>query len=218
MIHQWDEFSKSLAEAVPRRESMRRIGLALAGVLTPLGLNNAFATTGDRCTSFCRCRKRSDQNACLAACRACTGATSRLCGTCGSYLCSDVASDFDNCGACGHACRQPGLYESGACVSGKCVYACIPDTVRCNGICTALDSDRNNCGACGNVCPDSAPYCNQGVCFDPGCDPGLTFCGDGCVDLNWDNLNCGACFNQCTGGDVCSGGQCQGICVGCYPY
>ena len=38
MTHHWDEFSKSLAEPVPRGESLRRLGIAIsATVLGPLG-------------------------------------------------------------------------------------------------------------------------------------------------------------------------------------
>lgn len=216
MTHQWDEFSKSLAESVPRRESLRRLGLGLAGiVLSPLRPNTALAAGTDTCKSFCRCRNKSQQNACLAACRACNGDTRRLCGFCGSYYCADLANDVDNCGACGYVCPRPGPYESRACVSGNCVYACIEGAVRCNGTCAFLGSDPNNCGTCGNVCPDTAPYCNQGVCFDPGCSPGLTWCGSECVDLRTDPFNCGACGNQCTALEFCASGSCQGTCVGC---
>jgi hypothetical protein len=42
MAHFWDEFSKSLAQPVPRRESLRRLGIALtATVLAPLGVEFA---------------------------------------------------------------------------------------------------------------------------------------------------------------------------------
>ena len=104
MDHLFDEFSKSLAESVPRRESLRRIGFALAGaVLSPLGLSTAFAA-GNPCRTFCKCRNKSQQNACLAACNACNGNTSNLCGSCGSYVCIDLLNNFDNCGACGRGC------------------------------------------------------------------------------------------------------------------
>src|SRR5262249_20552464 len=93
MTHQWDEFSKSLAEPVPRRESLRRLGFALAGVaLSPLG--TAWAAPKrrvrrgkDPCPTFCKCRNTRQQSACLAACSACNGDTRRLYGTCGSYVC-----------------------------------------------------------------------------------------------------------------------------------
>ena len=48
MDHLFDEFSKSLAESVPRRESLRRLGAVFAGaVLGPLGLQNAWARGPD---------------------------------------------------------------------------------------------------------------------------------------------------------------------------
>src|SRR5262245_21092431 len=44
MDHLFDDFSKSLAEPVPRRESLRRLGAVFAGaLLTPLGLGVASA-------------------------------------------------------------------------------------------------------------------------------------------------------------------------------
>jgi hypothetical protein len=44
MENLFDEFSKSLAESVPRRESLRRLGAVFAGaVLGPLGLQTAVA-------------------------------------------------------------------------------------------------------------------------------------------------------------------------------
>src|SRR5262249_54670441 len=210
MTHHWDEFSKLLAEPVPRRESMRRIGLALAGVvLSPLGLSTAFAG-GDPCRTFCKCRRKADQNACLAACRACNGATQRLCGSCGSYVCSDVASDFNNCGTCGHVCRQPGPDENAACVSGNCVYTCVYGAVRCNGVCAFLDFDPNNCGVCGSVCTAPTPYCAFGTCSE--CPAEWTMCNGTCQDLGNDPNNCGACGNVCPDtAPNCS----KGVCFAC---
>ena len=120
MTHQWDDFSKSLAEgSTTRRESLRLLGAALAGaVLSPLGLGTARAAKQahgrqDPCKAICRCSNKRQQDACLAACRSCTGATSRLCGSCGTGVtCSDLAHDVRNCGACGNACL-PGPYEDG---------------------------------------------------------------------------------------------------------
>jgi hypothetical protein len=214
MIHQWDEFSKSLAEPVPRRESLRRLGAVFAGsVLGPLGAATAWARGPDPCRSFCKCRNKSEQTACLAACNACKGNTSHVCGFCGRYACTDVLNDFDNCGACGHICPQPGPNESGACVNGKCAYTCINGTARCNGTCTVLDRDPNNCGACGNACGGATLYCSDGNCVT--CEAaGLANCNGTCRDLNWDSDNCGACGNVCVGDTHCDG---NGVCVGCPP-
>src|SRR4029078_1786710 len=121
MTHHWDEFSKSLADnSLPRRQTMRWLGGALAGaVLNPLRLDEAWAgKTQDPCQAFCnRCSNKTQQNQCLAACRSCNGNTSRLGGACGNYTCcstaacSGVCSDLrsnPNCGACGNDCRAYG--------------------------------------------------------------------------------------------------------------
>src|SRR5262249_25235821 len=125
----------------------------------------------DPCQAFCKCRNKAQQNACVAACKACSGDTRRLCGTCGRYvccgngqtscgqICTDLANDFNNCGTCGHVCPQPGRFEYGACIQGNCEYSCVEGAVVCNGACTMLDRDPDNCGACGNVCPASTPEC-----------------------------------------------------------
>jgi hypothetical protein len=226
MAHKWDEFSKLLAEPIPRRESLRRLGFLFAGaVLTPLGLGTAWAQDQggtDACRSFCNKCPRSQRPGCLTACRGCNNRPSNLCGSCSSgFACTDFRSDVHHCGACSNDCWSgAGVNEEAACVNGKCVYACVQGAVDCNGTCTFLGWDSHNCGACGNVCPDAEPYCDgNGVCFDPGCAPGLTWCGGTlCVDLNWDQYNCGACGNACSQAEACLGGQCEGICVGCYYY
>jgi stigma-specific protein Stig1 len=231
MTHPWDEFSKSLAEEVPRRESLRRFGAVLAGiVLGPLAAGTARAggkgkpvrngphAATDPCKTFCKCRNKAQQNACLAACKACGGDTRRLCGACGSYYCADLANDVSNCGACGHVCPPPGPYEYGACVNGRCVYQCVDGAVRCNGTCTFLGSDPDNCGACGNVCSGPNPSCYQGACGNcvPNCPDG--WCGgDGCGGECGcpEGFECGE-TGWCVGGDEpCPGGGtfCNGICT-----
>jgi hypothetical protein len=216
MDHHWDEFSKLLAESVPRRESLRRLGIVFAGAaLSPLGLGTAWARGPDPCVAFCRCRNNNQQSQCLAVCRACKNNTSRIGGTCGSYVCcskascgghcADLFSD-PNCGACGHDCRAVGL-------------TC------CGGDCADLDSDDDNCGACGHVCTAPTPYCVEGTCTGDVCPPGQTKCGTTCTNLSSDPANCGACGNSCAGstpfcnvgtcGAVqCFGGQalCSGVC------
>jgi hypothetical protein len=195
MEHLWDEFSKSLAEPVPRRESLRRFGAIFAGaVLAPVGLGAAWAKPPtDPCKTYCSKCPKNQQSQCVNACQACNGNTSRLCGSCGNYACCggdlaccggtcvDPLQDFYNCGGCGLACDAPGPYEDGACVDGTCLYQCTQGAVRCNGACTDLNWDRNNCGACGNVCGGPNPSCYQGACSNcqPNCPAG--WCGgDGC--------------------------------------
>jgi hypothetical protein len=227
MSQQWDEFSKSLAEeSLPRRESLRRLGFALAGVvLSPFGLETALAGKQDPCKAYCRCRNKKQQNQCLAACRACGGDPARLCGSCGNYACcgngqsccddpywgpycADLAGNVGHCGACGHDCRyDAGPYEAAACAEGECVYRCFDDTLRCDGTCTPVLWDRNNCGRCGTMCGGTTPYCNQGECSP--CWPGSGLCGGICVSLDFDNANCGACGVVCPSYETCVGGYCQ---------
>jgi hypothetical protein len=183
----FDEFSKALSESVPRRESLRRLGAVFAGaVLSPLGLETAWAGKVDPCARFCQCRNSRQQSQCLAACKACSGNTGRLAGTCGNYTCCSIASckgvcsnlkSDPNCGACGNNCRAYGE--------------------TCCGIyCADLAADLDNCGACGHVCPAPPPAevvaCVSGSCvYD--CAPGATGCNGTCAFLDSDADNCGTC-------------------------
>jgi hypothetical protein len=203
MTVEWDELTKSLAESVPRRESLRRFGALLAGAaLGSLGLDSAWAGKADPCKSFCRCSKKAQQNQCLAACRACNGQTGRLAGTCGSHVCcptaacrgvcSDLLSN-PNCGACGQDCRTYG-------------QTC------CGGTCVDLLDDFDNCGACDARCDYPGPYeegaCVMGACIYA-CVAGALDCGGVCTPVYSDPHNCGACGNVCpASAPYCSDGTC----------
>ncbi len=225
----WDEFSKSLAEPVPRRESLRRLGIALtATVLSPLGAEFAWAgrrpaPQQDPCKTFCQCRNKKQKDQCLKACNACGRNPGRLGGSCGNYFCcgagqtscgsycADLAGDPDNCGACGNVCAEPGPFEYGTCLFGRCEYACFEGAEYCDGICTTLDRDADNCGACGNRCGEATPYCNQGICVSVTCPGGQTLCSGACYDLYNDSNNCGtSCDTRMACGlyETCTGGVC----------
>jgi hypothetical protein len=203
MTHQWDAFSKSLAEdSFPRRQSLRLLGAAIAGaVFSPLG--TAWAAGSDPCKAFCnQCSNKTQRNQCLAACSACNSNTSRLAGSCGRYVCcstaacrgacSDLKSD-PNCGACGNDCRDFG-------------ETC------CGSYCADLDNDFDNCGACGVACdppgPNAQGACVGGHCIH-WCVEGAVACGETCTFVSSDPNNCGGCGNVC-GGDApyCDGGAC----------
>lgn len=89
-------------------------------------------------------------------------------------ICTDVRSNPQHCGSCGHACPAGQSCSNGACVcppgrtncGGACVTcpvngqcsgtSCVcvdPTPTNCNGTCTSLQDDPNNCGACGLRCP-----------------------------------------------------------------
>ncbi len=198
-----DEFSMSLAASVPRRESLRRMGAVLAGMLlNPWGLGTAWAGKQDPCKSFCRCSNRAQQNQCLAACQACNGNTGRLGGSCGSYVCcqaaacSGVCSDLKsdpNCGACGNNCGANG-------------QTC------CGNHCADLANDFDNCGGCGAGCAYPGQF-EDGACVDGHCSyscvPGAIDCDGICTSVDSDPDNCGACGNVCVAGTTCQNSTCQ---------
>jgi hypothetical protein len=208
MDHLFDEFSKSLTQSVPRRESLRRLGAVFAGaVLSPLGLESAWAAKADPCAKFCQCRNSKQQSQCLAACKVCSGNTGRLAGTCGNYTCCSIASckgvcsnlkSDPNCGACGNNCRTYG-------------QTC------CGSYCADLKNDVGNCGRCGTVCPPPHDYqnvaCVAGQCvYD--CIDGSDLCDGTCTFLDSDPSNCGACGHVCpNSAPICS----QAMCSPCYP-
>lgn len=229
MDHLFDEFSKSLVESVPRRESLRRLGALFAGaVLSPLGMDSAWGGPkprggSDPCQAVCKCGNAKQQNQCLKVCRACQSDTSRTCGTCGSYVCcaagqsccsghcTSLQNDVQNCGGCSRNCGAPAANQSVACTGGLCTYNCVAGAEDCgNGTCTFLDSDPDNCGACGNVCPDSAPVCMSGTCSTEAvCVFPFVSCGGVCVDPTSDPENCGGCGVQCAASEACIFGFCE---------
>src|SRR5215213_5563285 len=206
MTHHWDDFSKSLAEnPLPRRQSLRLLGAALAGaVFGPL--STAWGAI-DPCKAFCNQCPNSKRSQCLSACRACSGNTSRLGGSCGNYVCcpsaacngacSDLQSN-PNCGACGNDCRDFG-------------ETC------CGNYCADLANDFDNCGSCGFRCPPPGPYefgeCIGGACLYA-CVEGAVKCNGACSDLATDPNNCGACGNVCPESAPHCG---QGVCVATDP-
>jgi hypothetical protein len=223
MSHHFDEFSKSLAEtSVPRRESFRLLGAAVAGALLgPFGMRSALGGGPDPCKSFCNQCPKAQRDQCLAACRACNNDPKILCGHCGGFACCgsdetccgdtchNLASDFEHCGGCFSDCGEPGPYEYGACISGRCEYRCVEGAANCAGICTNLLADPNNCGACGHVCSGSTPNCGSGACDH--CPRGYADCygNGGCINLSFDLGNCGACGVECDRDfETCSAGRC----------
>lgn len=111
-------------------------------------------------------------------------------------VCTDLARDPQNCGACGAACRDGEACQQGLCVTpeasatgqppasaedapqtepaagdsepdtGPAAATCPAGQIDCAGVCTDVSSDPSNCGACGLACAPGAS-CDAGVCGEP---------------------------------------------------
>ncbi len=148
----------------------------------------------------------------------------------GASLCTDLARDRGNCGACGRVCGANEFCAGGHCATGG--DACgapkklCPDPANPAGAyCTDPMFDPNNCGGCGVRC-NNAP-CQMGVCGMGGpvssSDGGAPLCpvaaqnicpgpngGTFCTDFLHDSSNCGGCDFRCGNGIFCEMGKCTG--------
>jgi MYXO-CTERM domain-containing protein len=144
---------------------------------------------------------------------------------------SPVASDVNNCGACGAVCGAPNTTSQ--CADGVCTIFedCNDGFGNCdadisNGCEADFSSDPNHCNDCVTTCsyPNAIPICNSGVCEMGECLPGFGDCAngdtDGCeISTDADIDNCGGCGVQCNldnvGSNVCEDGQCIVSMAGC---
>src|SRR5262245_37013278 len=87
--------------------------------------------------------------ACLVAAVAagCQGKAGQSCAAgqtfCGGGTCANVATDHQNCGACGRACAANQVCQAGQC-------ACGPSLLSCGSEC--VPSNASHCGNCTTVC------------------------------------------------------------------
>jgi hypothetical protein len=149
------------------------------------------------------------QTNCAGTCRS-LASDPQNCGACGvvcapgelccSGACSNTASDPRNCGGCGNVCTGGKICQGGVCV-------CPPGLTDCGGVCRNLATDVQNCGGCGTVCT-GGKICQGGVCV---CPPGLTDCNGTCRDLASDPAACGGCTTICPTGNLCCGGVCRDV-------
>gem|GEM_PF-1663180 len=116
-------------------------------------------------------------------------------------VCTDVRSDANNCGSCGHACQS-----GQTCLNGVC-----QGLVNCGGELVDIRYNPRHCGGCGHACA-TGQTCDNGNCTGGSCPAGQTDCpGVGCVDLRSNPDNCGTCGHSC-GGNACYDGACVTDC------
>ena len=132
------------------------------------------------------CQGKVEQTTCAAG--------QKVCGA----ECKSVATDQQNCGACGNACAA-GL----SCQNGQCL--CSANLLSCGGMC--VSPSAAHCGGCSTMCA-AGQVCSGNSC-KTGCDTGETQCPDGaCVPpTGGDALHRGGC-NPCPAGAVRNSGTC----------
>jgi glucosylceramidase len=118
------------------------------------------------------------------------------CGT----ECVNLATDSNNCGACGIPCNG-----GRTCQSSQC--RCPAGLLECSGSCVA--SDAAHCGSCTNVC-SAGQVCSGGACTSTCAG---TTCGTACCESNQTCTN-NACVDMGgtagTGGTTGTGGSSSG--------
>lgn len=132
-----------------------------------------------------------------------------------SGRCVSLATDEDNCNACGHACRR-----GHECSAGTCRRVCPDSQLVCGDICVTATLDPRHCGGCGQACANDQ-YCDRGQCKPIGapaaapanaCPSGLAMCGPQCRDTKVDPAHCGRCARRCGAGQICEAGTCKSVC------
>ncbi|GMU59185.1 MAG: hypothetical protein AMXMBFR34_09480 [Myxococcaceae bacterium] len=139
-----------------------------------------------------------------------------------------LATDVNNCGACGNVCSAPNVTVP-RCTAGMCgVQQCANGFSNCNGAfpdgCEVnTNTSLAHCGACNSVCstPNATPVCSTGSCQVQSCNAGYRNCNtlpsDGCeVNVTNDATNCGGCGTVCSRPNTapsCVASACQYACL-----
>jgi hypothetical protein len=106
-------------------------------------------------------------------------------------VCTDLAADSANCGACGNSCPLGGYCEGGVCAGA----ICLGGQTDCGGYCADLLNDPANCGFCHN-------FCDSGTCSGGSCAPICFGGGSVCTD------DSACCSGDCGLDEIFGGGVC----------
>lgn len=129
---------------------------------------------GVKCAPDQECRLVSGSYECHDKC----GKTGRVRCSDKDVDCTDLATDVDNCGACGAVCRGARANQVDRCVKGLCTIECKKGFADCNGDpsdgCEVdLSSDAEHCGGCGVRCEVGVGQpCIEGKCLMVDCETG----------------------------------------------
>jgi hypothetical protein len=160
-------------------------------------------------------------------------------GFCCGASCSDLTTDSQNCGSCGHRCGPGEFCSYSTCGPGHCagqadkfffsIYgSCtLPDGDAgscCSGLCVSTANDALNCSGCGIICPLSAS-CQQGCrvddggaasCAALGCETGKECLPDGTCAATVCNAYGTACARPGSDGGFQPGNCCGSSCIDSY--
>lgn len=196
MTGMFDEFSKTLARDVPRRDALRLLGGSLAGAALGLfGRETAFGSPSP-CAVYCANFHGAAHAQCLQVCKACGSDTSRLC--------SGFSAGGPGPVTC---CPGPGPVT---CCSGP------------NGGVTCCQAGTSCCGGFpgGNIicCPSGSICCSGPTGAATCCAAPTTFC---CGSPSGSTTCCDSpqhCCTDASGNATCCSGQqvCCGL-AGCCP-
>jgi hypothetical protein len=156
------------------------------------GMGGSGATAGTGATSGC------DGGTC-----SCTPPNTQC-----PNACTNLATDTNNCTACGHVCLPPPANGRAICqAAAGCGVQCDTGHLKCGNTCcdTPPASAFATCSAsneCGLQCNSGNHACNgtSSPCY---VDNDVTHCGTACLDCRQPNATA-----------VCNGTQCANICTG----
>jgi hypothetical protein len=130
---------------------------------------------------------------------------------------TNIATDIDNCGACGVVCGTLNTTNV-VCRNNACALTCAQGFANCTGAlsdgCETNLTTVSNCGACNNVCGSAGT--TSSTCTSSGCaivcDATHADCdglaSNGCeTDITVSPWACGGCGIDCAGA-LCASSQC----------
>jgi hypothetical protein len=178
-------------------------GDAGAGCTTSLASTGNCGGCGVACSAASPVCEQTTGGSSPYACTATCAAGEVNC----SATCATLATDPDNCGACGTICST--LHATATCSASNCLVSCAAGYADCDKLASTgceidTTSNTNNCGGCGTLCnaTHATASCVASKCVVASCASGYADCdalaSNGCeVNLTTDVNHCGACGTSC---------------------